>query len=187
MTHLSPSEFVDFVDRTLPVARSAHVASCAACRRQAEDVRGALRAARGSEVPEPSPLFWDHLSARIRNEIAGVRTPQARWWLRPVPVLSWSIGALLVAVLVVRQLPQRVQSPVSPEGSVAADVQSNAADDPAWDLLVSAADDLPLEDVHASGLGVRAATVDSAVQELSPTEREELGRLLQDELKHSGA
>ena len=187
MKHLSASEFVDLADGTLPAARGAHVAGCGPCREQAEMVRSALAAAREAGVPEPSPLFWEHLSARVRNEIAETPAPRAGWWRRPLPVLAWSIAAMLLAVLVVRQLPQRVPPAASQGTSAAVDVQADVADDPAWDLLVSAADGLELEDAHAAGFSVRAATVDSAVQELTPAEREELGRLLQDELKHSGA
>ena len=32
------------------------------------------------EVPEPSPLFWNHLSARVRDAVAVEPIPRA-WWM----------------------------------------------------------------------------------------------------------
>jgi hypothetical protein len=105
-----------------------------------------------------------------------------------VAVIAWATAAMLIVAVAIRQAPRRVVAP-APVPIVAEDAANDAADvsDPAWDLLVTAADGLQIEDARAVGLGVRAATLDSAVLELTPAEREELGRLLRDELKHSGA
>ncbi len=188
MSHLSPSEFTELVEGTLSSGRAEHVSGCESCRSQADAMRAALISARGVDVPEPSPLFWDHLSARVRAELDTEPSPRARWWRQPVPVLAWSLAAMLLVVLVVRQVPRQPASDAP--GSVAvADVWADSADgtDPAWDLLVSAASDFQLDDAHPVGLGVRAATVDKAVLDLTPAEREELGRLLQEEMKRPGA
>ena len=70
MSHLSPSEFVDLAEHALEPGRAAHAAACDACRAQAAIVRDALRmTAAVDAVPEPSPLFWEHFSARVREGI----------------------------------------------------------------------------------------------------------------------
>src|SRR5262245_49230164 len=96
MQHLSVDELVDLVDAVDPVypvdpvdvvegaasdARGdnvPHLASCDRCR----DQLAALRAARTLaaekevvEVPEPSPAFWDHFSARVREAVANEAPP----------------------------------------------------------------------------------------------------------------
>lgn len=188
MRHLSPSEFIDFADGVLPAARAAHLDRCDACREQGGAVRLTMSAAEYAEVPEPSPLFWDHLSARVRADIGDAPPIRAPWWRRPAAVLACATAAMLLVAVTIRQAPRRtdarVAAPIASE-----DTAADAAEvsDPAWDLLVTAAGDLQIDDAHAVGFGVRAATLDSAVLELTPAEREELGRLLRDELKHSGA
>ncbi len=36
------------------------------------------------EVPEPSPLFWDHLSARVGEAVAAEQAPRRSWIERAV-------------------------------------------------------------------------------------------------------
>ena len=56
-----------------------------------------------------------------------------------------------------------------------------------WDILTSAASEMPIDDAHAAGMAVPPSAIDAAVQRLSPEELDELGRLLKSELKLSGA
>ena len=70
MTHLAPDEFVDAADGVLSAARLQHVDACGLCRCELETVVDMLRAGAAGPVPEPSPLFWDHFSARVRKAIA---------------------------------------------------------------------------------------------------------------------
>ena len=69
-THLSESEFVDLAEETLDPRRAAHVESCASCREQAGALRAMLRETASMDVLEPSPLFWEHFAARVREEVA---------------------------------------------------------------------------------------------------------------------
>jgi len=57
MTHLSSSEFVDYVEGTLPSGRRAHVQTSVACRGQAETWRERLARASRIDAPDPPPLF----------------------------------------------------------------------------------------------------------------------------------
>jgi hypothetical protein len=52
-------------------------------------------------------------------------------------------------------------------------------------VLTAAAADLELEEAHAAGLSVQPSAIDRAVQRLTADELNELGRLLQSELKRA--
>src|SRR4051812_50102911 len=71
MRHLSAAELVDYAEDALDVARAAHLDVCAVCRRRGDELRASLQQLSSvkSDVPEPSPLFWDHLSARVQHGI----------------------------------------------------------------------------------------------------------------------
>jgi hypothetical protein len=187
MTHLSPAEFVDYLDGTLATTRGDHVAACERCRAQAAHLRETLQDARVEDF-EPSPLFWDHFPARVRAAL-DADVPAAPAWRRPIAVLGWAVTVILLAVIAWRA-PQP-QSPAAPTTvaetgvQLAGDARADQQDE-AWQLLSAAAEDMKLEDAHAVGMAVPATTVDTAVLELTPVERKELGRLLQDELKRSG-
>ena len=54
-----------------------------------------------------------------------------------------------------------------------------------WAVLTAAASGVGLEDAHDAGMHVYPAAIDHAVQDLTAAELNELGRLLQSELKRS--
>jgi hypothetical protein len=59
-----------------------------------------------ADVPEPSPLFWDHLSARIGERI-DAESDRSWWqaWIRPrvlVPLSAAACCVLIVALAPVR-------------------------------------------------------------------------------------
>ena len=193
MSHLSPAEFVDLVDGTLPAPRAAHVEGCADCRAQAEALDVVLRAAADVAVPDPPPFFWDGLSARIRAAVAET-TPGSRW--RALVPLA-SAAALVVAVgggIWIARSTERMPAPPSNPSPVAErslvampdDATLDAANGEVWDVLTSVASEMQIEDATAAGMTVYPAAVDRAVQKLTPDELSELGRLLQSELKRSG-
>lgn len=197
MTHLSPAELVEFVEGTLDSRRTGHVDACHTCRAAAADLQAVLRRAAAADdgVPEPSPLFWEHLSARVRDGVADEHVGRAPWWLgsfRPLMTVAAAlvIVVLVSATLVMRRTPAPVDSAEPREvAHVPHGMDVDATIDPAnrevWEVLTAAAADLELEDAHAAGLSVQASAVDRAVQRLSADELNELGRLLQSELKRS--
>ena len=75
--HLTPEELIDSRERQLPPARQAHADSCAVCRAEIARLDEVLLDVAAVDVPEPSPLFWDHLSARIRDRVAHEPPPTA--------------------------------------------------------------------------------------------------------------
>jgi len=198
MSHLSPSEFIDLADGALADARAAHAASCEACRAQAATVRDALRIAENpGAVPEPSPLFWDHLSARVREAVATEPRPRAAFGLglrvRPLlPALAILVAVFSVALLRHESrraaVPERISSSpaaMTTDAIHEADTTLYAGHDEVWAVLTAAAADLRIEDAHAAGMEIQPAAVDRAVLGLSSAELTELGRLLQSEMKRS--
>jgi hypothetical protein len=81
--HLKPEELVDLAEGTITESSVPHLAACAACRGQLEALRVMTTEACDFEVPEPSPLFWDHLSSRVQDAIAADHQQSSAWlrWL----------------------------------------------------------------------------------------------------------
>jgi hypothetical protein len=200
--HLSESEFVDLVEDTLDPRRAAHVETCPSCREQAATIRATLRDAGTVGVPEPSPLFWEHFSARVRDEIAAepVAGPSGWMWrgirgLGTVAAMAAVVIAVISAGLLIRAVgPGNITSlfvdrsvvvPPIPAPEQRPQGTPDAKDAGVWAVLTAAASSVELEDAHAAGMHVHPAAVDSAVQDLSTAELTELGRLLQSELKRS--
>src|SRR6266851_8000309 len=68
--HLNADELVDLAEGARPESSAPHLAACPQCRAQLDDLRAMMSAAAGVDVPEPSPLFWDHFSQRVHDAIA---------------------------------------------------------------------------------------------------------------------
>ncbi|MEO6235423.1 MAG: hypothetical protein ABIQ52_00395 [Vicinamibacterales bacterium] len=198
--HLSDSEFVDLAEATLDARRAAHLDHCDACRAQAGMLRAALHDATAAEVPEPSPLFWNHMTARVREAIA-LESPHAgspRHWrgmrgLLPLAAAAALVVAVGAGALLLRDGRREVESP-APQTSAAAMTEAargevTAVSDPdaaaAWEVLTTAVSDVEIEEAHAAGMTVHAAALDHAVLSLSAAELSELGRLLQTEMKRA--
>ena len=192
MNHLSPSEFVDLLEDTLDASRASHAEGCASCRQSSAELRRTLQAAAGpADVPEPSPLFWEHFSARVRDAVAQEPAP-ARGWLTWRPAFA-AIVAVAIVVTAAGSLIMPAPGVVAPAITVADVTDREPAFDVAfdtntevWEVLTAAAADLEFEEAREAGMGVQPAALDRAVQRLSADELNELGRLLQSELKRSG-
>ena len=197
--HLRDSELVDFAEGSLAAARAAHLDACAECRGRAEGVASALREVSAVEIPEPSPLFWDHFSARIRDHVAHETPARGGWWVSAgVRSLMPLVAALAVIIAVVsvtmlprgpRRIPavgELASSHISDTSAAAdVDVQSpvDAQNADAWALLTAAASDMGVEEAHEAGMGTHVGAVDHEVTHLNQAELKELDRLLQSEMK----
>jgi hypothetical protein len=201
MNHLSAAEFVDFAEGALDPSRASHVNRCEACAAQTRDLLAMIeRSAASADVPEPSPLFWDHLSARVRDAVLvepATGTVAVGWGWRARGFLPLAATlTVAVALLSVTLVPRREAVSRSADGTVAAatvaaldglaepTVDANSAE--AWDVLTAAAADLEWEAAHEAGMSVQPGAVERAVQQLNADEMNEPGRLLQSELKRSG-
>ena len=193
--HLSPEEFVDAAEGTRTDASLPHLAECDRCRGELADLRRTMAVAVDADLPEPSPLFWQHLSARVGERIDAEITNVGRtWWqasIRPRLLVPLSAAALLV--LIVALAPSfrsaRVPAPVGPE-SVAAVEPSNDSADLAADPLLTLVSDMSASMDRDSASAAGFADPDSAehaVTHMNTDELTALKQLLQAEMTRSGA
>jgi hypothetical protein len=181
--HLSSEESIAALEGTLEPDRRRHVDGCPQCRRQLGDLQATLGAIRAAgEVDEPSPLFWDHLSGRVREAVADERPAPRRVWLR-----VWQPLAALTAAAVLVWVFGGGPADRPPAGSaragagmdvVALDDQTAAGD--RWNAVVEIAADLSVDEVHRA-VPSRLDTV-VLFDELSAEERAALADLLAGEL-----
>jgi len=195
---------VDLVDGVLPEVRAAHVDRCHSCRSQAAALRTVLTRAASDDVPEPSPLFWMHLSQRVKETVAEQAIDRGGWfaWLRQGRV--WPAAAALATfVLVVGiwgAMPTPGDRPIAPAAPMAAspstatvsvgndaDIDDDIDADEAWALVRTVADDVPWDQTHDAGISARPGAAERIALQLTPAERKELARLLEDELRRNGA
>ena len=206
MTHLSRTEFVDFIESSpsLPPGRVQHVGACETCRAEAETLRAALALAQSDQAAEPSPLFWDHFSARVADAVrkeapARSADPGMAWFRTPLATLAAaSTLSVLVIMTGVWRATLHAPSPAGPARASAAfpgatspstPVATTGDDvdaDEAWAVVRAAAVDLRWEDAHAAGISAHPGAVEDVARELTSDERIELARLLDEELKHNG-
>ena len=206
MRHLRAEEFVDIAEGTRAESSAPHLGACEVCRRSLADVRAAMAAAADAGVPEPSPLFWNHLSQRVRDAIAAGEQPRADGWraalarlswrhavVEPIPALAVVVAIVFLAVtMILRPAPRDTAAPGAVAESEAA--TADAAGGQPSDALMEADPLLSLVATFASMLDVDAGSVleessaaEHAVADLSDAELREMQRLLQDVLQqHSG-
>jgi hypothetical protein len=211
MRHLSRAELVDFVEASphMPSARARHVSTCHECRAEADALRSIRALAMTDDVPEPSPLFWDHFPARVadavREEVPG-RSPDASagtGWFR-APFTTWAAAAtmsVLVIMTVIWRTTLHAPAPVmvpataataaangtgAPVAGTASSDEIDVDTDEAWAVVRAAAQDLRWEEAHAAGLSAGPGAAEGLALELTADERSELARLLDKELKRTG-
>ena len=196
MRHLTPDELIDLAEGAAPDAVAPHLQACETCRRSLADLQAARRAAADVEVPEPSPLFWDHFSARIGEAVAAERDAAAgagSWsWARLLtPLSALAVAALVLAIgLAWRSNRPPPAVPTSP--AVAANVpvtepDTLLRDDPSLDLVADLSRDLDYDTAHDAGFVPHGSGIDAVVLALSDAERVELRRLLTQEMARPGA
>ncbi len=197
MTHLTATEFVDLLDGQLGVERMRHVETCATCREEAHALGVILRSARADPIPEPSPLFWGHLSTRVSGAIQAGPPPSR--WTNLFASGRWRLAAAAVVLLLVTGASWQVffsREPAPGVTSVALVVVPAVTDSQepdvegftdAWDAIEAVAEDLEWEDAQAIGIASRPGSAEPHVGDLTDAERVELVRLIEEELKRHGA
>lgn len=184
MSHLSPQEFVDAVDRGLTAARQSHLDACEACRCEVDALREALGEARQiDDVPEPSPLFWDHMARRVREVTQALPAPAPRRWWSPLwQPLAAVAATAAIAALVIGFRPDP-NPPATPDAAVAdLDADLFSIDDGSVEVMTALAGELTWEQVQETSLAPRQATVDLAVTRLTDAQRLEMMRILREEM-----
>lgn len=121
--HLNAEELVDIAEGTRPETSAPHLAACTPCRAQLQELRAMMSEIGGVDVPEPSPLFWDHLSSRVSQAAAaeGSSRRSARWFTPAEGAVSWTERLMAVrtyafvsvaaAILIAAAVSSRVQAP----------------------------------------------------------------------------
>ncbi|HYN10634.1 MAG TPA: hypothetical protein VES67_24840 [Vicinamibacterales bacterium] len=187
-THLRSQEFVDALDGTLAVDRLEHLDGCEACRMELAGVQSVMTDVRpAGAVPDPSPLFWDHFSERVRHATAADPLPgPAPWWQslwRPAAAFA-AVAAVVALMLVTRTPPREDVAPVDQIAldTTAADQLSDESES-SLAFLSAAASDLSWEEARAADLTPRARVVDSAIERLTPAQRAELVKLIREDLR----
>jgi len=216
MRHCTPDELMAVADGSRDPASLPHLAVCDPCRGECERLGQVVADMRALPVPEPSLLYWDQLSARVREAVAAERSlspPEdgTRWW-HPTR-LAWpasvAVAALLAAVLVTPWLLQ-LRGPSSPAepapvaavasvsgGSPSAErsggpdasdlVVAGGGTDESIGLMLELAGSLDFDAVVSAGLVTADGAADRAVADLSTDERGELERLIREALRGAGA
>jgi hypothetical protein len=180
--HLSADDQIAALEGALSAEARAHVAGCDACRDSVARMSAVVGALRADEVPEPSPLFWDHLSARVREGTAAdpVVASSRFGWRVWVTVASAALA--FAAVFVVQHTPDRQAPPNEPTAIASAPAApADAPDAPPLAAVMQMASTLSSDDLT----GVVSSTDDGTplVEDLSPAERDAFVRLLHAEME----
>jgi hypothetical protein len=195
--HLKDDQLVDLAEGTRPESSAPHLASCEQCRRHVRDMRATMSVAAEVDVPEPSPLYWDHLSARVRETVAREGPSRRPWldvaaWRRVVmPACAAGVASLLIVAALSSRLMAPAPSPparaaVAVEGTEAVDLwNDSASDDESLTLVASLSAGLDLEAAGEAGLAA-GGSAEHAVTHMDDDDLRELQRLLAQELGPSG-
>lgn len=198
VTHLSDAELADFADGTLAAPRAAHVETCARCREAAAALSSVLTRAREDAVPEPSPLFWDHFSARVRDALDSEPAPRAGFRLSFALVAAAVVAVACAVMFIPFRATVTDRSTAGPShdrgaGSTAAvapaDIPESFVldDDADWALVRVVADGLEWEDAPDAGIRAHPGAAEAVALEMTAAERHELARLMEEAIKRTGA
>ncbi len=190
-SHLSPREFTDAVEGTLPLDRCDHLQSCAACRSEADALRLLLGETRqAGQDGEPSPLFWDHFSRRVQlatsAAAASERAAQGGGRMLGGWRLLFGVGSMAAAAIVtltVMGRPVDRPMPSIPASQTIADsaVGAPAADAESWDFMLALAAGVPSEELGRMSASAPGAA-DAMADDLTPEQRLELVKILKSEI-----
>ena len=193
MKHLTPDQIVDLTDGVETESARSHWRSCGTCQEAVADFRAAIEAVQDISVPEPSPLFWDHFSARVREKIEADSEPwTVMAWLRLHGGIMWASSAALVllAFIVTSRLDRPFASPSLPSaasgGGFSADSPAGSDDD-ALSFVADLITDFDWDAASEAGLTTHVGVDDDAVSQLSESERRALNELLKGALARPGA
>jgi len=197
MGHLKLDQLIDLAEGSQPESSSPHLMGCSACRRQLADLRATMAAAADVDLPDPSPLFWDHFSARVHEAVADEGAPRRARWLGQwsggrlaMPLSAVTFAAVVIAAVMTLRVGHgpdvRARPPATFE-EVAASEPMTWPEDPSLDLVADLAAEVDADLVVAAGFETHEETSDKAVSQLTAGERSELQRLLKEELARRGA
>ena len=180
MTHLTSDERIDAMEGRGEVP---HLATCEHCRRELAELSSVLAEAKQLSVPEPSPLFWQHFSERVRTAIDEDAVPGTHWpsWLRWQVLLPLGAVAMIVLALMIAVPKEDSATPSADDELAAFQADAPAATD-SWVMVTELVGDIDLDTAMAAGMVTTPGVVEQAVLDLTADEQRELTRLLKAEL-----
>ena len=197
-THLSAREFVDAIEGGLTAGRQRHLDVCAACQTEVETLRTiVVDLDSDADLPEPSPLFWEHFQSRVNVAVReeAMVPSRAAWWrtlLGTGATRTWLTAGATVAALVMiaamyLRAPVDAGRPVD-AGAAAALGETVVPDEAAlvlggaeWEFVSGMLETLQEDDMRRV-LTPSGNAVDAAMGNLSESERKTFLRLLQAEM-----
>ena len=179
--HLSPDEAVAALERALDPARAAHLETCDRCRADIAGMRQMLTDIEAAaDDHEPSPLFWDHFSDRVRLA-AQTTPPRSPAWRRLwQPAFGLVAAGVVVFWLVGRDGPGQ-SLPSAGSADVSQSDTGATSAEPGWDAVVQLAAGLSVDEVHGA-VPLRLDTV-ALFDDLSADEQAALVELLEREMR----
>lgn len=147
------------------------------------------RVHRALDVPEPSPLFWDHFPGRVRAAIdAAPAADAAPWWKRRAFALATALMIAGTASFWAWSRLAPADAPAdapmvtaggAPGGVDAVDIND---DDAGWQVVGAVAATAGVDALSEAGFGVAPGGAEAAIDELSDLQRAELMAMLQAEM-----
>lgn len=187
MTHLSNDELLAAVEGGADNAF--HLEACGACRARVNELRQVMQVAAAVGVPEPSPLFWNHFSDRVRDAVAAEPMPQPAGWRFNYGWAGSVAGALAIIVIGVAVTMRSAQPvhPVVPAVAVAMTGEnlSPLDDDATWALIGDLTSQIDFDDASEAGLTTKPGSAEQALAQMSQEEQRQVVELLQLELQKS--
>jgi hypothetical protein len=178
--HLSPDDLAAGADGTLGTAGAGHLAECGACRAAVSELSAVLAALKSETVSEPSPLFWEHFSARVREATSTVTPPERRARMLGRPVVILGALAAVALVLFVWSPSFRGRPASLPPAVTTATGETPADAEVAWQALSEMAASMTADDVRSATASAPERT--SVLSELSDDERAAFVELLKREI-----
>ena len=184
MTHLTSEQLVEAAEGILPAERARHLDQCETCRTNVEMLQTVLSdVGDTSTVPEPSPLFWEHFSRRVREATATEGVPRrsvgggagcgrSSPWVRSLE--RWRSPCCCAA--------DRPTAGRRGPAEVVATAGEPAVSDDTVDVVTAAVGDLSFDELRAADLVPSRGAVDLAVSSLNAAQQRELMRLVREEL-----
>jgi hypothetical protein len=167
-----------------------HLATCEHCQAELASMAAVLGEVRSSATPEPSPLFWEHLSRRVRAATSDEVLPLAPSWAdvwsrtwRPLAVVAATAGALTL-MFVLRSAHVGAPGTSAPAPSTIAmtspAAEASPADestDEALNVMAVLASDLRTDELQQVARPTADAT-GAAIEDLTPAQRVALVKLI---------
>jgi|AAFX01.1.fsa_nt_gi hypothetical protein len=177
-THLGPDDFIAALEQAPAGPAAAHLAACASCRDELAALREQVNELASIDVPEPSPLFWDHFAARVREATGQSGPVTAPWWSARRFVWAWGVAtAVVILVVGLRWSPP-------PQTTVAENVAAGAAsavEAVVFDDVAGVFETMAPDDVDAFAPAGTATW--AMVDELTDEERTAFVRLIEQQME----